>query len=765
MSNVNEHLELAYRCAIESMVLLENDGTLPLKNVDRIALFGPGARYTLYGGGGSGSVNSLHPISIYEGLLDAGYQVTSQNWLERFSGLFRKAEEQVLSKLQRALFTFNVNKIGQAVMDEVTLPELNVTQTHIESSPGDAAIYVLTRQSGEGRDRTLTPGSYYLTEGEKDSIQRLSKAYNKFILVINSGAPVDMEFMKDMNHVNAIIFMGQPGCMAGKALADILNGTANPCGKLTDSWPISYKDIYHGKHFGNISGNLKQTHYKERGLVGDRYFDSQNVPVRYSFGYGLSYTRFSIDRPDISIEKSKVTVSVTVKNTGSAPGKEVVQVYAGKAFSAGMGEPRVLVGFAKTELLPRGGRETLNIEFDTKDLATFREKEGRFRVDAGEYAIYVGNSLDNTAKPIPIYIPEESFLSRIRKPTPSTSRRTLQIIDSVEKVVSQISDEDKIALCVGTGMLDNKMPSPAQGSVGHTAYHLAHLGVNNLEMADGPSGLRLQTRYGIYPDGKRKMITPQMNALNYLPGYIKRFIFADPNKCEIVEQPTTAFPVGTSMAQTWNLNLLEEMGRAISEEMTDFNVAFWLAPAVNIHRNPLCGRNFEYYSEDPLLAGKCAAAVIRGVQSIPGHISVIKHFCCNNQEDNRMASNSVVDICTLRDIYLRVFEIAIREGKPKGVMTSYNRINGIHAAANEFLILQVLRDEWYYDGIVMTDWNSSMVTKAHDSIKAGVDLIMPGSKRDIKDITKAIKKKTLDTENIEVSCRRVLRAYFDYTLG
>ena len=752
------HKETAYRCAAESIVLLENDGVLPLKDVRRIALFGPGARHTLYGGGGSGAITSLHPVSIYNGLLDAGYKVTSGHWLDRYEGLWQKAEKGAFSDVRRALFSFSPNKIAQAIMDELPLPELDVTQSFIESAPADAAIYVLTRQSCEGRDRTLTPGSYYLTDGEKDSIRRLSRAYNKFILVINAGAQIDMGFMNDLNHINAVIFMGQPGCMAGRALADVLSGDVNPSGRLADTWPVKYSDILFNEEFADP----ETTHYKEGKLVGYRYFDAAGIPVRYPFGFGLSYTEFGFSEIMASLEGTRVTVYVTVKNIGFAAGKEVVQVYASRSFVPGKGEPKVLVGFAKTGIIPPAGSEDVAIEFDVEDLATYREADRHFRADAGEYAIYVGQSVSDTCPPLAVTLPEVSFVTRIEEPQREVSARSIRADAHAENILAQMSLEDKIEMCVGTGITDTAMPSPAHGSVGHTSYRLAPLGVNNLELSDGPSGLRLQTKYGLYPDGNCKMITPQFAKLAYLPSPARKYIFADRNKCQVIEQDVTAFPIETCMAQTWNLELLWEEGIAVSEEMSEFNVAFWLSPA--IHRNPLCGRNFEYYSEDPILAGKCAAALILGVQSIPGHIAVIKHFCCNNQETNRMHSDSVTDEATLRDIYLKVFEIAIRLGAPKGLMTSYNKVNGVHSAENP-MIEEVLRGEWKYDGIIMTDWTSSMVTKADRSLAAGVDLIMPGSKRDIKDIRRAIeKKKTLTEDDLDEKCRRILRAYFDYTL-
>ncbi|MCF0142645.1 MAG: glycoside hydrolase family 3 C-terminal domain-containing protein [Parasporobacterium sp.] len=695
-----------------------------------------------------------------------GFKLNSDTWLNRYDNIFHKAEDDFASEFRHAIFPPKIREITTLVMKGVELPPMAVSQTHIESSPADAAIYVMSRISSEGTDNSLEPGSFYPDPTESESIRRLAKAYKRFVLVINTGNIVDLGFTDDISGINAIIYMNNLGGLGGLALADVLRGNVNPSGKLVDTWPMKYEDIPGGKTFGNLDNNPRETVYTEDCFVGYRHFDAHGIKPRYSFGFGLSYTTFKTEYIAGAVDNNIVDISLRVTNTGHCTGKEVVQAYFSREQALNTGDYRDLVCFAKTKMLEPGESETINLKFSGKDAARFDQVDKMFCLAEGDYSLYIGNSLDNTPIKIQLHMMEERFLSRIGSPMTNRSKTFHSVERRVDETLERMDLPDKIRLTVGMGMsIMGKQPDYyTPGAVGHTAP-LPDAGIDNMELADGPAGLRLAAKYGVYPDGRWKPVDPPFRALKYLPSICHGLLMADSKKTKVYSQHTTAYPAATALAQTWNEEMLTLIGQCVSEEMTEHNITFWLAPALNIHRNPLCGRNFEYFSEDPILSGKCAAAIVKGVQSVPGHVAVIKHFACNNQEDMREFSNSIVKETALRDIYLKGFEIAIREGRPGAVMTSYNLINGRYAASHPMLLTQVLRGEWNFDGVVMTDWTASKQSPAAEIIAAGGDMMMPGDKADVRSVTRAIESGALSEEQLEMACRRILRVYFEGRLN
>lgn len=330
----------------------------------------------------------------------------------------------------------------------------------------------------------------------------------------------------------------------------------------------------------------------------------------------------------------------------------------------------------------------------------------------------------------------------------------------VRSFVDHLTKEEMVEIVVGIGMFagDTKFTMP--GSVGNTTSKFWDRGLANVTLCDGPAGIRIQKRSAIMEDGSVKAVDPAFSFFTMLPRFIKKRILADPEKETVIYQFTTAFPVACALAQSWNTELLYRVGIAIHDEMKEYGCTFWLAPALNIHRNPLCGRNFEYYSEDPLLSGKMAAAITKGVQCEEGYYVTIKHFACNNQEDNRKGVSSNLNERVLREIYLRGFEIAVREGMAKSVMTSYNKINGVYAPNNYDLCTKVLRNEWAFDGVVMTDWFSTSKDAGNTVLcmSAGNDLIMPGGKSFRKELLEGLKNKTLKEEDLKRCCANVVKA-------
>ncbi len=542
-----------------------------------------------------------------------------------------------------------------------------------------------------------------------------------------------------------------------------------------------------------MNGNLETEEYAEGIYVGYRYFDSFGIEPLFSFGYGLSYTEFDIRLCGINTASKGVTVTVEVENTGTTySGKEVVQIYASLPQDGSRKEFRRLVGYEKTEELKPGEKEMLNIVLPAKAFASFLEEQQEWRIQAGAYGIWIGNSLSEAKLSAGVKVSADVMMEKTKKLEDHSEvveikdcaeelcRRAeewtalLEELPNVsfepeaeEKKVCRFSEEteipveDLIPLLYGNmseirstlGASGIKVP----GTAGETSEALFdQYGIPSLIMADGPAGIRLQQTYEVDREKDTVYGTGVLGSLEngYLVGR------KDHEGAERYYQYCTAFPVGTALAQSWNKKLMEQFGRKVAAEMEEFHINLWLAPGLNIHRNPLCGRNFEYYSEDPFLAGTLAAAVTRGVQSRPGCGVTIKHFACNNQEDNRMGVDAHVSERTLREIYLRGFEIAVKEGAPTAIMSSYNLINGVHAANSKDLCTRIAREEWGFDGVIMSDWNTTVPEDGSIPwvcVAAGNDIIMPGNPDDDKNIRDAYKEGKLTEKEIRLCADRILK--------
>ena len=794
------HRALAREAAGEGIVLLENDGTLPLKP-GKIALYGSGAVSTIKGGTGSGEVNERYSVNIAEGLKNAGFTITSLDWLHEYEAELNRAVEAHDRYCMEA-----VRKSGKlhTLMDVTNIPFIypigrEVTEQDVQASETDTAVYVIARQAGESGDKKLESGDYDLYPEETACLRFLSEHYPKTILVINSGSSMDLTPLESVR-LSAVIYFCQQGEEGGNALADILCGKVNPSGKLTDTWARSYDDIPFGNEFSYLNGDLEHEYYREGIYVGYRYFDSFRVKPRYAFGHGLSYTTFELRLEKISLENSRIHSFVTVRNSGSYAGKEVVQLYLSCPSGMLTREYQMLAAFAKTSLIAPGSEETLELVFDLTDCAAFDESSASKILEHGSYILRLGDSSDRTVpaavltlpgdvtvwqgrnlcgpqvvfeelqgeKPAAPEVPDVphyvispgSFVTvcpEYAEPKPVTD-------PDVTAILNKLTVKDLLELCVGYGFIGmfSGIKILAPGTVGRTTDRLYHKGLVNVNLSDGPAGLRLMRR-AAFKWGLVRMGDYLMSFMKYFPGWVKKIIMADPERDKFGYQFCTAFPVETSLAQTWNTELCERVGKAIAAEMNEYNVTYWLAPAMNIHRNPLCGRNFEYYSEDPLLTGKIAAAVVSGVQSEPGTYATIKHFACNNAEDNRNFSDSILSERALREIYLKGFEICVRDSHPKAVMSSYNKVNGVYAPNNYGLLTDILRNEWGFDGIVMTDWHSTNDGKAEDCLtfSSGNDLIMPGGSKYRWSIWLALFRRRLSRQALKLSASRIIRQILD----
>lgn len=779
------HGKLARELAAEGIVLLKNEDLLPLDRTVPIALLGNGASKTVKGGIGSGEVNSRENISIYRGLKEAGVPIVSEEWLQEYDACYQKArlewKEKVLEDAKKV-----ENPFDAYAENPFALPTgRKIENRDIEGAK--AAIYVISRSSGEGKDRRAVKGDYYLSEREEEELRYLDQKKLPIVLVLNVGGPVELtDLLEETEHIHAILNISQLGQEGGYAVADVLYGENVPGGRLTTTWARRYEDYPYAETYSYLNGNLEKEEYKEGIYVGYRYFDSFGVKPLFPFGYGLSYTSFEMELAEIQAKGNSVQMEVLVKNTGTSyAGREVVQVYATLPQTDLEKEFHRLVGFAKTAVLQPGESQKVSITIEQKNFASFSEEKQGWMIEKGLYGIWIGQHSGSLKKTALLSVEETKVveethticprqaefeeLTRAQKNVEEENQNLPVVLFVPEKEekrsyttysAKEQEIDELIPLLYGNitqgastlGSAGIRVP----GSAGETTEALEDTyGVPSLIMADGPAGLRLRQSYEVDQE------TDQVYGGGVLCSLENGFL-EDRQKHEHADtyyQFCTAFPIGTALAQTWDKDLMRRFGEAIAKEMKEFSVDLWLAPGMNIHRNPLCGRNYEYYSEDPFLAGTIAAAVTAGVQSQGGCGVTIKHFACNNQEDNRMGVDVCVSERALREIYVRGFEIAVKEAAPEAIMTSYNLINGIHAANHRNLCTVLAREEWGFDGVFMSDWNTTYPEDGSipwQCAMAGNDIIMPGCPEDDRNIREAYQQGKLSEEEIRSCAGRII---------
>ena len=782
-----ENIQIMRDNAAECTLFLNKNDEFPIKEPCNVLLIGSGARNTIKGGLGSGDVESRYYTTCEDGLKQAGFTITSNEWLNQYPILKEEKVNEHISYLSELLNTYK----GSGFM-MVAFPEYDMQiGTNEEEERADIAIYVLARNSGEGTDRRLIQGDVSLTDKEIEDILYLNKKFKKFMLVLNVGGVVDLSPVKDVSN---ILLLSQLGVVTGDILADIILGKQNPSGKLSTTW-ASVNDY----KFINEFSNLDDTNYVEGVYVGYRYFDSEGIKPLFPFGFGQSYTSFSITKISLTNIKNEITIIVSVKNKGKYSGKEVVQVYVSPS-QENIDKPyQSLVAFKKTPKIEPSDQVEISLKFKLKIMERYDEKKAYYLLDKGKYIIRVGNSSNCTKVYGYVELDEdiitkqlkninsnpdfEDYKSEVTYKDDLTNVQKIKLTkeDFKQKIVEykydydippqieKLENEELAKLCIGNYKDRNKEKSFERetGLAGTTSKDVK--GIDNyLKMADGPAGLRISRIFGINYHGYHKLSENPMytNSFIYYSTQEKISLTPDKNKdipnlskySKIVFQYTTAIPIATALAQSFNVDFLEKCGDIVGKEMEIFDIHLWLAPALNIHRNILCGRNFEYFSEDPLLSGKLAAAITIGVQSHKNRGATIKHFAGNNQEFNRGNNNSKMSERALREIYLKGFQIAIKESSPLALMTSYNLINGIHTSHNSQLLINVLRNEWKYKGLVMTDWSHSYHTQfqaskyppqnAFDIIKGGVNVMMPGGDNDYDLIIEKLKNELLTRDDL-----------------
>ncbi|MCR4676197.1 MAG: glycoside hydrolase family 3 C-terminal domain-containing protein [Sphaerochaetaceae bacterium] len=797
-----ENRELSRVAAREGFVLLKNNGVLPIKEKE-IALYGSGARMTVKGGRGSGEVRNRYSVSIEEGLKNAGFRILTDRWLDGFDRFYADTYEAYRVEMEKRVEGLRDFGAIQRAMIPFDHPSgMNIDRDDLAET--DTAIYVIARQAGEGHDRRAEKGDYFLTDVEMQGLKFVSDNYKNMVVIVNAGGLIDLSYLDELN-VSALVYFTQGGEEGGNALGDLLSGKYNFSGKLTTSWPESFDEVPSAKNYSDASEDKYTQDYNEGIFVGYRYYDTFGVRPKYSFGYGLSYTSFAITFSSLDLEKGRCSVKAEVKNTGAFEGREVVQLYASVPFGSGAEKQR-LVAFAKTPLLKPSESCSVDLEFTFRDISVYDEASASWILRGGEYILRLGNSSDSNCVCSVLRLKEDRVLEKctnicpLQKPleelqAPEREKENTEGVPSfdldrfvpesvvhtydtpeeqIDSLVWKMTDEQLVELVTGPGVSATGLQVQALGSSGNTTGKLYDsLGIPNVILSDGPAGLNLSAWVVQLPNGEVRgaLIPENIEAYKrYLFGFNRVIMLsrmAKPEDGTLHYQYATAWPCSQLLAQTFDPDFIEKVGYAVGREMEQYGVTVWLAPGMNIHRNPLCGRTFEYYSEDPLVSGKMAAAIVRGVQRHPGKGMSIKHFVANNCELHRNSSSSNLTEKTLREVYLRGFEIAVKESDPMTVMASYNLVNGLHVVNNYDLLAKVLRNEWGFRNMVMSDWDSMKaepndpevpktgdVQKAH---KAQLDLVCPGREDQKVALLRGLKNGKVKRSDLVRGATRILR--------
>ncbi len=771
-----EHIKLSKTAASEGMVLLKNvSDTLPLRANSKIALFGKGTFDYVKGGGGSGDVYTRYIHNIYDGFKILGTKV-----YEPVCDYYKKAVDRQYE--------------DGAVPGMTVEPEISDELIEGAKSYTDTAVISISRFSGEGWDRSdisyegeynpwgnevsmpkiagkiFPKGDFYLTEAEGKLIDKVSTAFAKTIIVLNVGGVIDTKWIKENNNIEAALLAWQGGMEGGLATAEIILGLVNPSGKLPDTFAGDISDYPSTEGFHESPDYVD---YTEDIYVGYRFFETikgENSKVVYPFGYGLSYTQFKREVTGVTEDKDGFTFSVNISNVGKREGKDVAQLYL-SAPGGKLGKPsKVLVAFEKTKLLEAGESQTVNLYISKYQLSSYDDlgkiSEASYVIEKGNYSFYLGGDVEEAAKVDYSYKVDENvvFIRLSHKLAPVSLKKRLLSTGGYEEL--PIGKERDLNECIFEKMVPGTEEAIVPEEKGRSRYLLMNLYKNGarplMDVAEGKIALdafldQLSTEDMIDLLGGQpnRGVANTWGMGNNSEYGIPNVMTADgPAGVRInpeCETPTTAWPCATLLASTWNKELLYAVGEAGGKELKENNLQIWLTPAVNIHRNPLCGRNFEYYSEDPYLTGKLSAQLVKGIQSNNVAASV-KHFAANNKETNRKHSDSRVSERALREIYLKAFEIIVKEADPWTIMSSYNAINGQRASESIDLLTGILRDEWGFKGMVTSDWWNR--SEQYKEILAGNDVKMANGYPER--VKKAMEMGAIDSEDVRKCAKRVL---------
>lgn len=757
------YLEIAAETVSEGIVMLKNDNdALPLPKDETISVFGRiQLNYYKSGTGSGGMVNVSKVTGITDGLIEAGVKLNTE-----LLDIYRRWSEENPFDLGKGW--------GDEPWSQKEMP-LDIEVVRNAAKTGSTAIVIIGRTAGEEMDARPEEGSFLLTSTEVDMLQKVRSEFKKVVVLLNVGGLIDMSFV-DSCKPDAVLYVWQGGMTGGTGTAAVLTGKTSPSGKLPDTIAYNVTDYPSDTCFGGKSSNI----YREDIYVGYRWFETfAPDKVRYPFGFGLSYTTFDITPVHTTGNGSEITIRCAVKNTGGFSGKEVVQIYC-EAPQGNLGKPsRILCGYVKTKLLEPGETQELDVSVRIADFASYDDSGvsgSRFCwvLEGGEYNFYVGSDVRSAVKSVTIVqqrgamvkrcvqamapvtpferiraeitengiVPANEIVPvnavdeaqrriyRLPKEIRYTGDRGIKLADVVTKknnmneFIAQLSDKELACIVRGEGMGSPRVTAGTASAFGGVSDELTAFGIPAGCCSDGPSGMRLDCG-------------------------------------------TKAFslPNGTMIASTFNRELVQELFGFMGLEMTVNKVECLLGPGMNIHRHPLNGRNFEYFSEDPFLTGTMAAAELRGLHSA-GVTGTVKHFCANNQEMNRHFIDSIVSERALREIYLKGFEIAVRDGKADSVMTTYGSVNGLWTAGSFDLNTTILREEWGFKGITMTDWWANVNDRGEEPsrnnlaamVRAQNDLYMvcADSSNNADNIAEALENGTLTRAELQRSARNIL---------
>lgn len=732
-----EHDEAALEAAREGMVLLRNrDAVLPLLADCALNCLGSAQHWWRSSMAGASRINPRHQPGFHQAVMD----------YSRF-------------RVNGALSDFYRRARHNEMPDESLLAQARAN--------GGPALVFIGRQWGEMMDLRDIEGEYRLTAAELALLRAARACFDRVIVILNTGGSIDMDWLREID-VDAVLFTGYGGMLSSRALVELLDGRVNPSGHLPDTWPWRFSDNPVSRNFPQQSADAPYVHedsigvrvfYEEDIYMGYRYFDSFGVPVAFPFGHGLSYTSFEIKPAGVTRRGDDVAVKVEVRNAGHRSGKDVVQLYVAPPGGVLEKPAHVLVGFEKTALLAPGECQTMELNMRLEDAASFDEAQSAWVLEAGEYGLYIGESLGSlapagavslearTLRTVEAIAPPMEDFKRLTRADPSVDGSKSGIVPLGQQIAVpaprlKADDEAPVGQKKGDRILwRDVLDEPAK--LEDFVAQLSLLDLCRLNVCAGARHLPWQ-------DG-------MAGHTCRLEGYgLPSFCAADANAGLNLKRPNVGFPASSVIAATFNRAIAETVGRVVAEECPDHGVDLVLAPGMNLHRSPLCGRCPEYFSEDPYLTGAMAGCHARGLER-GGVGSCYKHLFCNNAELGRLGSHSVVSRRALRELYFRAFEIAFRVHKPRSVMTSYNALNGIYPGENRAILENLLRREWGFKGFVMSDWGSTRTVDAVEMVNAGNSWITPGGPLWVQRLWRAARRGKIKRATLQHNVMWLLR--------
>lgn len=734
-----EHEAVARQAATEGIVLLENKGNLlPLPHGTCLNLFGKGIHQFRNGAVGAGKITPRYSIDLKEAIRESDIYSINEELIQFYS------------------------------CDEDEIPSEEILAHAREQS--DIAIMMITRAAGENMDSSSARGEYYLSHKEEALLARLAETFRHLVVILNVGYPIDVTFVQRYG-VAALLYVGFGGMLAGPAIVDILNGRESPSGKLTDTWARDYHDIPASRNFYDCvdkprldaeSSTYIDTYYEEDIYVGYRYFRTFGKEVMYPFGYGMSYTDFVIEAEDIHYAQDTLYADIYVKNMGKVAGKEVAQVYVGKPHGDLEVPERELVFYAKTRCLEPGEVQRIRAEIPKARLTSYSEARASYLMAAGTYQVFIGNDVE-APRVGSIVIDKEDLVKRVSNLMAPPVR--------IHTLTKESEADQEFGIHSGA-CTDKTSYWPYAARRQYPATFTANKPTEAITFEDVRSDLTKADAFAAQMSldelarisvcashGWGMEGIGEAGRFYKVDGYgLPDFPVSDGNSGVNLRIPNIGMPSGVTIASSFNKELAEEIGRVIGEEARGLQVPMILAPALNIHRNPLNGRQPEYFSEDPYQAGIMAGYYAKGLESA-GVASCMKHLVANNCESSRKRNQSIMTERALREIYFRAFEIAMEVHMPAAVMTAYNACNGCPTAADPELIQGLLREENGFDGIVMTDWTTYDTVDVASMIQAGNCWITPGSVDDTytSQIVNGVNEGTIQLARLQENVSRIVR--------